>query len=130
MSSTGLEEDLQSWPEPYDRKLGKDEPSTLGLKISSYLRARKQFAVDRRMYSPPDDIPANKQAIIGHLNTQIRLLQASAKKYAALREVIKEIPDSDDSQEWQLLRNTVVHGTLDEPIDPIRGPEGIWLADE
>ena len=127
MADTNMDSDFH--PEPFDRKLGESKRSDLGLSVSRYLRARKQYATDHRMYTPPDNIPANKDAILGHLNTQIRMLRASAKKYAALRALIENIPSSEDSPEWQLLRNTVVYGTLDKPEPAIRGPEGIWLAD-
>lgn len=37
---------------------------------------------------------------------------------------------SENDPQWQLLKNTVVHGTIEEP-DPIGvGPEGIWLTND
>jgi len=97
--------------------------------LSAYLAARSKYEVERNQYVPPTDIPANKDSIVGHLNTQIRGLQEQAKKYAALRDLIKKIPDNENDPTWQLLKNIVVHGTLVEgKDDPEGGPENIWLA--
>ena len=102
---------------------------TLSEEVFTYLRARKLYENNKHSYNPPKDIPANKNAIIAHLNLQITGLQKLAKKYAALRSVIELIPEDDSDPQWQLLKNAVVHGTIEE-TEIERGPEGIWLADE
>ena len=99
----------------------------LSEELSGYLAARSRYERERRQYTPPDNIPANKEAIIGHLNTQIRSLAALARKYGALRSLIEKIPNDENDPMWELLKNTVVHGTIVEARDdPEGGPEQIW----